>query len=51
VKRIAKDSDVTEQEAESALLELIWRGHIRIIPGMGPNGADGFEAIIKGPAS
>jgi hypothetical protein len=50
VKQLARECAVTEPEAERALLELIARGHIRIVPGAGPKGADGFEGIIKSPA-
>ncbi len=47
VQKLAKECHVTEPEAERALLELIERGHVRIVPGAGPKGRDQVEGIIK----
>ncbi|MEI9992078.1 MAG: hypothetical protein WDM86_18830 [Rhizomicrobium sp.] len=47
-RKIARDSGISEAEAERGVLELIARGHLRIIPNAGPEGTDAFEPIIKG---
>lgn len=47
-RQIARDKGITEQEAEDGLLELIARGHLRVLPGIGPGGLDAFEPVFKG---
>ena len=47
VRKLAQECRVTEPEAERALLELLARGHIRIVAGGGPQGRDTIEGIIK----
>lgn len=48
-RKIARDSRITIMEAEQGLLELIARGHLRVIPGIGPDGADAFEPVLNEP--
>jgi len=47
VRKMARECHVSEAEAERALRELAARGHLRILPGRGPKGDDGFEAVLK----
>jgi hypothetical protein len=47
VRKLARECKVTQAEAERGLLELIARGHLRIVPSIGPGARDDFELIIK----
>lgn len=47
VRQIARNTGMTEKETEQAVLALIARGHLRVIPGDGPLGSDAFEFIFE----
>ncbi len=47
VREMARRCEEPEEEIERAFLELIERGHLRVLPGDGPNGQDGMEMLIE----
>jgi len=49
VREMAAKTGLSEAEAEQGILELIERGHLRVIEGGGPNGCDVFAPIFKSP--
>jgi hypothetical protein len=50
VRQLAEKTGLAEHEVEQGILAMIERGHLRIVPGIGPDGRDGFEPVIKVPA-
>ena len=47
VRQLSTQTGMTEAEVERGILALIERGHLRLVPGAGPDGSDGFEPIIR----
>ena len=47
VRQLAQRCGESEEEIERALLVLIARGHLRVLPGDGPGGSDRFEIITE----
>lgn len=42
-----QQTGLSEAEVEDGILQLIDHGHLRIVPGRGPDGSDVFEAVLK----
>ncbi len=47
VRQLVAKTGQREADAEAAILELIERGHLKIIYGEGPRGCDLFEVVIE----
>lgn len=46
-RTMARRAKITEEEAESAILQLIAHGHIKLLPDADPNGADAFIIVVR----
>lgn len=48
VDQLVQQTGLSEAEVEDGILQLIDRGHLRIVPCQGADGSDAFEAVLKG---
>jgi hypothetical protein len=48
VRQIAKAMGETEAVVEASINALIDRGHLRVLRGAGPDGADEFQPLVHG---
>jgi hypothetical protein len=48
VDQLVQQTGLSEAEVEVGILQLIDRGHLRIMPGQGSDGSDAFEVVLKG---
>lgn len=46
-RTMASRAKITEEEAERAILQLLARGHIKLLPDADPNGADAFMIVVR----